>query len=80
MVRQGKPRAALKLLRKCSAALKSNGASNVERANGWLNESAAMSVAGDHAGALGCAEKAAAIMHEDIDKFETSVSHAWSIE
>jgi hypothetical protein len=81
MVRQGKPRAALKLLRKCSAALKTNGASNVERANGWLNESAAMNAAGDHAGALGCAEKAAAAMHEDIDKFEASVSrsHPWSI-
>ena len=82
MVRQGKPRAALKLLRKCSATLKSSGASNVERANGWLNESAAMSAANDHAGALGCAEKAAAILHEDIDKFETSVSycHAWSTD
>lgn len=76
LVRQGKPRAALKLLRRCSAALKSSGANNIERANGWLNESAAMSVAGDHAGALGCAEKAAAMLHEDLEKFEDSATVA----
>lgn len=73
-MRQGKPRAAMKLLRKCSALLKSHGASNVELSNGWLNESAAMSAAGDQAAALRCAEKSAAILHEDIEKFETSVS------
>lgn len=76
LVRQDKPRAALKLLRRCSATLKSSGANNIERANGWLNESAAMSAAGDHAAALGCAEKAAAMLHEDLEKFEDSATVA----
>jgi tetratricopeptide (TPR) repeat protein len=76
MVRRGQSRAAIKLLRKCSALLKKDGASTIELANGWLNESAAMSAAGDHASALGCAEKAAAALHENIEKFESSVSSA----
>lgn len=79
MMRRGRPRAALKLLRKCSASLKANGASNVERANGWLNESAALYACGDHPEALGSAEKSAAVLHADLDKFESSVSPAGSV-
>ena len=63
MVRRGRPRAALQLLRKASAALDKAG-SKLECVNGWLNESAAFMGAGDYPGALGSAERAAGALHE----------------